>query len=299
MTAIKNVTVIGLGTLGSQIAMQAAAYGHRVTAFDPNPDAFAQARGKVRSAMQMVGKGPTYPIERWDDIAAQVHLTGDLASAAQNADLVVEVVAENVELKRKVFAELDRAAPPAAVLATNSSSIPVSRIESATQRPQLCLNLHFYQPAVGMPMADIMGGTRTAPETIVAARDFLRAIQCVPLPVQKEILGFCFNNVWRAVKRQTLYMWAGGFVDFRDIDRAWMVFTGMTYGPFFLMDLVGLDVVLAIENVYFAESGDAKDAPPQALKDKVAKGELGIKSGRGFYSYPDPECARPGFLQGR
>jgi 3-hydroxybutyryl-CoA dehydrogenase len=299
MPAIKNVTVIGLGTLGSQIAMQAAAYGHQVTAFDPNPDAFAQARGKVRSAMQMVGKGPTYPLERWDDIAAQVRLAPDLAGAAQGADLVVEVVAENVELKRKVFAALDRAAPPGALLATNSSSIPVSRIESATQRPQLCLNLHFYQPAVGIPMADIMGGTRTAPETIAAARDFLHSIRCVPLPVQKEILGFCFNNVWRAVKRQTLYMWAGGFVDFRDIDRAWMVFTGMTYGPFFLMDLVGLDVVLAIETVYFTESGDPKDAPPQALKDKVAKGELGIKSGRGFYSYPDPECARPGFLQGR
>lgn len=297
MKKIEKVAVIGLGTLGSQIAMQAAAYGFDVVGFDPNAAAFATSQEKIRSAMQMVRKGPTYPIARWDEIAGKVRLVSDLATAVTDADLVIEVVAENLELKRKVFAELDRLAPADALLATNSSSIPISRIESATARPQLCLNMHFYQPAVGMPMTDLMGGTRTSADTIAAARDFVRAIDCVPLPVQKEILGFCFNNVWRAVKRQTLYMWAGGFVDFRDIDRAWMVFTGMSYGPFFLMDLVGLDVVLAIENVYFTESGDPRDEPPQALKDKVAKGELGIKSGRGFYTYPDPECARPDFLK--
>lgn len=297
MKQIKNVAVIGLGTLGSQIAMQAAAYDFEVTGFDPNAAAFATAQCKIRGAMEMVRKGPTYPVARWPEVAGKVRLVSDLADAVKSADLVIEVVAENLELKRKVFADLDRLTPPDAILATNSSSIPISRIEGATQRPQACLNMHFYQPAVGMPMADLMGGTRTSADTLAAAREFLRAIDVVPLPVQKEILGFCFNNVWRAVKRQTLYMWAGGFVDFRDIDRAWMVFTGMSYGPFFLMDLVGLDVVLAIENVYFGESGDPRDEPPQALKDKVAKGELGLKSGRGFYSYPDPECARPDFLK--
>lgn len=94
-------------------------------------------------------------------------------------------------------------------------------------------------------------------------------------------------------------MWAGGFVDFRDIDRAWMVFTGMTYGPFFLMDLVGLDVIFAIEKVYFLESGDPRDEPPLALKEKIGRGELGLKTGKGFDTYPDPECARDGFLQGK
>jgi 3-hydroxyacyl-CoA dehydrogenase len=88
-------------------------------------------------------------------------------------------------------------------------------------------------------------------------------------------------------------------VDFRDIDRAWMVFTGMTYGPFFLMDLVGLDVILAIEGVYFLESNDPRDEPPVALKEKIARGELGVKAGKGFYIYPDPECAREGFLMSK
>jgi len=299
MKAIENVAVIGLGTLGSQIAIQSAAYGYKVAGFDPAPDAFAKAQDKIRGAMTMVRKGPTFDAKRWDEYAGKVALSGDLAASVADADLVIEVVAENLDLKRKVFADIDRLAPPGALLATNSSSITISRIESATMRPQLCLNMHFYQPAVGMAMADVMGGTRTSQETLSAARDFVVSVGCVPLAVQKEILGFCFNSVWRAVKRQTLYMWAGGFVDFRDIDRAWMVFTGMTYGPFFLMDLVGLDIILAIENVYFENSGDPRDEPPKALKDKVGRGELGLKTGQGFYTYPDPECARPGFLEGR
>jgi 3-hydroxybutyryl-CoA dehydrogenase len=149
-----------------------------------------------------------------------------------------------------------------------------------------------------MNMADVMGGTATTPETLAAAADFVRSVRCVPLSVQKEIIGFCFNSVWRAVKRQSLYMWAEGFVDFRDIDRAWMVFTGMTYGPFFLMDMVGLDVILAVEQIYFEDSGDPRDEPPAFLRAKVDRGELGIKSGRGFYSYPEPECAGEGFLLG-
>jgi 3-hydroxybutyryl-CoA dehydrogenase len=298
MTKIRKIGVVGLGTLGSQIAIQAAAYGYKVAGFDPDAAAFAKAQEKIRGAMKMVGKGPTFDIARWEDFAARVSLHSELAGAVRDADLVIEVVGENLDLKRKVFAEIDSLAPPHALIATNSSSIPVSRIESATKLPRQCLNMHFYQPAVGMSMADVMGGARTSEQALATARDFVSSVHCVPLTVQKEILGFCFNNVWRAVKRQTLYLWAGGFVDFRDIDRAWMVFTGMTYGPFFLMDLVGLDVILAIENVYFADSKDPKDAPPQALKDKVARGELGIKSGRGFYSYPDPECARPDFLRG-
>lgn len=291
-----NIAVVGLGTLGTQIAIQAAAYGHHVNGYDPDRSAFHRMQAKVREAMRMTRKGPTFPVGEWEHHAAKVEVHEDLAGALRLADLVIEVVPENLAIKREVFAEMDRLAPRGAVLATNSSTMPVSRIESATTRPERCVNIHFYQPAVGMSMADVMGGTATTPETFAFAREFVRSVHCVPLPVQKEILGFCFNSVWRAVKRQTLYMWANGFVDFRDLDRAWMVFTGMTYGPFFLMDLVGLDVILAVERIYFQDSGDPRDAPPAALVAKVERGELGVKSGGGFYNYPDPECARDDFL---
>lgn len=294
----QNIAIIGLGTLGTQLAIQAAAYGHRVRGFDTDPSAFPRMQTKVRAAMRMTRKGPTFPVDEWEQHAAKVEVHQELAGALRQADLVIEVVPEDMALKRAVFAELERLAPSQAILATNSSTMPVSRIESTTGRPERCVNIHFYQPVVGMNMADVMGGTSTTPETLAAAREFVRSVHCVLLSVQNEILGFCFNSVWRAVKRQTLYMWANGFADYRDLDRAWMVFTGMTYGPFFLMDLVSLDVILAIERIYFKDSGDPRDEPPAALVAKVERGEIGVKSGQGFYTYPDAECMRDDCLLG-
>jgi 3-hydroxybutyryl-CoA dehydrogenase len=145
-------------------------------------------------------------------------------------------------------------------------------------------------------MVDIMGGTRTSPEVLEKGKAWIRSLRFIPLTVNKELLGFCFNRVWRAIKRETLYMWGNGFVNFRDIDRAWMVFTGMREGPFALMDKVGLDVVHDIEMVYYNDSKDPKDIPPDALKKKMQKGELGVKSGKGFYTYPNPEYLDPDFL---
>jgi 3-hydroxybutyryl-CoA dehydrogenase len=145
-------------------------------------------------------------------------------------------------------------------------------------------------------MVDVMAGSQTGPEVLEQAVAWVRSIDCIPLMVNKEILGFCFNRVWRAVKRETLYLWAEEFVDFRDLDRAWMKMTGMSIGPFGIMDAVGLDVVYDIEMVYFEESRDPRDHPPARLKQKIERGELGLKSGRGFYEYPDPEFSRPEFL---
>jgi 3-hydroxybutyryl-CoA dehydrogenase len=293
---IMKVAVIGTGTLGTQIAIQAACYGYDVKGYDEVPESFQKTMQKISDRMKMGRKGPTLPMEEWEQGVRKVKLAKDLAEAVKEADLVIEAVLENLELKRKVFGQIDSLAPPGAILATNSSSIPISKIESATKRPEACLNIHFYMPAVGMNIVDIMGGTKTTAETIEAAQQWIRSIGCIPLTVKKEILGFCFNSVWRAIKRQTLFMWAGGYVDFRDIDRAWMVFTGMPQGPYGLMDAVGLDVVYDIEMVYYNDSKDPKDKPPDPLMEKIKKGELGLKSGKGFYTYPNPEFLQSDFL---
>jgi len=295
---IRKVSVIGTGTLGTQIAIQAASYGYEVKVYDLDPEIFQKTLGKLRASMKALKKNPTLPLENWEQGVQKVKPAPDLREAVRDADLIIEAVLENLELKRKVFAEIDSLAPSRAILATNSSSLPISKIENATKRPEKCLNLHFYMPAFGMNMVDIMGGTQTTAATIEAGQQWIRSIGCLPLAVKKEILGFCFNSVWRAIKRQTLYMWAGGYVDFRDIDRAWMVFTGMTQGPFGIMDSVGLDVVYDIEMVYYNESRDQKDYPPEALKAMVERKELGVKAGKGFYTYPNPEFSRPDFLQG-
>jgi 3-hydroxybutyryl-CoA dehydrogenase len=297
--AIKKISVIGLGTLGTQIAIQAAYYGCEVRGYDQDPEIFPKTIQKVKGMMKFLGKGPTMAAEEWEKAASKVNVVKDLADALRDADLVIEAVPENLELKRSVWAQLDSLAPKQALLATNSSSIPVSRIESATGRPEKCLNIHFYAPGIGMNIVDVMGGTKTSPEVIEAAKQFVRSIDCIPLGVKKEILGFCFNSVWRAIKKQTLYMWGNGFVDFQDIDRAWMVFGNTNQGPFGLMDMVGLDVVYDIEMSYYNESKDPRDVPPEAFKEMIDRKELGVKTGKGFYTYPNPEYSKPYFLKGK
>jgi len=296
-TKIRKVAVVGTGTLGAQIAMQAARHGYDVSAYDPDEGSFGRVLQNLGAMIEASGRRPALPLEEWRRSAQEVRLCRSMEEAVYDADLVIEAVPEDLELKREVFARLDALAPRAAILATNSSSIPISRIESATNRPGKCANIHFYMPARGMNMVDIMGGTKTTLDTIEAAKEWVRSLGCIPLTVNKEILGFCFNRVWRAVKRETLHMWAGGYVDFRDIDRAWMIFTGMSYGPFGLMDMIGLDVVYGIEMVYYNESRDPKDHPPEALKQMIERKELGIKTGKGFYTYPDPEYGRADFLK--
>ena len=294
---IQKVAVIGTGLLGTQIAIQATCFDYEVSAHDPEEGSFNKVIQTLDAMMKFTGKGPVVPMDEWKKGVRRVNLCKDLEEALGDADLVIEAAPEELELKRQLFERLDALAPRRAILATNSSSIPISKIESATTRLERCLNMHFYSPVLGLNMVDIMGGTRTTAETIEAGKEWIRSVGCVPLTVKKEILGFCFNRVWRAIKRETLYLWAEGFVDFRDIERAWMIFTGMPQGPFGLMDNIGLDVVYDIEMVYYNESKDPKDHPPEALKAMVDRKELGRKTGKGFYTYPDPEYSRSDFFK--
>jgi 3-hydroxybutyryl-CoA dehydrogenase len=294
---IKNVAIVGTGILGTQIAIQAACHGYKVTAYDIDDQALAKVLERLKVRMKNSSRQPTLPWARMQKGARLVKRCGTLKEAVAEADLVIEAVPEDLGLKRKVFKKLDLLSPPKALLATNSSSIPVSRIEKATRRPEKCLNIHFYALDQGRNIVDVMGGSRTPAGAIKTGKEWVKSIGCIPLTVKKEILGFCFNRVWRAIKREALYMWAGGYVDFKDIDRGWMNWTGMSQGPFGLMDGVGLDVVYDIERVYYGESGDPKDRPPKALKAMIAKGNLGVKSGKGFYTYPNPEFRSPGFLK--
>lgn len=293
---LNKVSVVGGGILGTQIAMVAVYKGYDVRLFDSRKGAFRQTLEKLRADFKAKGIKPFVPWNQWGRCADKVRQSSELVMALRGAELVIEAVPENLDLKKKVFEEIGQKAPQGAILATNSSSIPISRIEASSGRPEFCLNMHFYFPLQGVSMVDIMGGTRTLPEVLSRGVAWIRSLGFVPLTVKKELLGFCFNRVWRAIKREVLFMWGNDYVDFRDVDRAWMVFTGMSEGPFGLMDKVGLDVVHDIEMVYYRDSQDPKDHPPAALKEKIERGELGVKSGKGFYAYPDPEFMRPNFL---
>jgi 3-hydroxybutyryl-CoA dehydrogenase len=293
---IKKVAVIGTGVLGTQISMLSAYTGYKVSVYDPIAGAFEDTYKKLSTDFKAKEINPFIPWEHWEKCKVAINFTTHLGDALKEADLVIEAITEDLEAKRKVFKQLGEAAPPKAILASNSSSLPVSRMEQSSGRPERCINTHFYAPLQGMIMVDLMPGTKTLPEVMKTSEAWVRSLGCLPLTVKKEILGFCFNSVWRAVKKQCLYMWANDFVDFRDIDRAWRVFTGMKVGPFALMDSVGLDTVYNIEMVYYNDSKDPKDKPPEALMGKIKKGELGVKSGKGFYAYPNPEFLDPDFL---
>ena len=143
-----------------------------------------------------------------------------------------------------------------------------------------------------------MRGTATSNETIERVRRFAYNIEMIPLLVRKESTGFIFNRVWRAIKKECLCVVDDGVASHEDVDRAWMIFTGLPIGPFGLMDMIGLDVVRDIEMVYYHESGDESDAPPKLLLDKIEKGELGVKTGKGFYTYPNPAFQNPSWLRG-
>jgi len=293
----KNVAVVGTGILGTQIAMLAANVGYKVKVYDPREGAFDIAFKNRKNELKAKKITPFIPWDKWEKIRKAVVQVTDLAETVKDADLVIEAAPENIELKNKVFTDLGKLTPPEAILATNSSSIPVSRMEKSSGRPERCLNIHFYFPLQGTNMVDLMGGTKTLPEVIRKGREWIISIGCIPLTVNRELLGFCFNRVWRAIKREVLYMWGNGFVDFRDSDRGWMVFTKMKEGPFALMDKVGLDVIYDIEMVYYNDSKDPKDKPPDKLLQMVKRGELGVKTGKGFYTYPDPEFLQKDFLK--
>jgi 3-hydroxybutyryl-CoA dehydrogenase len=275
MEKITTIAVIGVGTLGKQIAEWAGLYNYHVNLYDVDSKRVSEF---IRIAAKQLSK------HRLQGMFTQY---SSLKEAVKETDLVIEAVPENIMLKRTIFTQIDDAAPQHTIIATNSSSIPVSRLETAVTRKDKILNIHFYK-LPDIPMADIARGTYTSDNTFHQGLHWLRSIDIEPLVVNKECLGFVFNRVWRAIKKECLKIWAGGYADKETVDTAWKIFTGMPYGPFGFMDIVGLDIVYDIEKIYYNENGNPDDDPPPQLKELVDHGDLGVKTGKGFYQYgPD------------
>ena len=274
----KILWVVGSGTMGHQIALQSAVFGYTVYLIDNDTLALERAsqhHGKELSTRHERGE---ITLQQESDILNRIHFAENIESLTLPG-MVIEAIVENLDAKRKMFSRLDSTCSPQTIFATNSSSIKISAIESATQRPDKVLNLHFYNPVWQRPVVELMRGTATSDETIETARRFARSIGVTPLLVLKESTGFLFNRVWRAIKKECLHLVDEGVASFEDVDRAWMIAFGKEMGPFGIMDRIGLDVVRDIEMTYYRESGDPSDAPPKLLLDKIEKGELGVKSG--------------------
>jgi 3-hydroxybutyryl-CoA dehydrogenase len=279
---IRPVAVIGAGTLGRRIALMFAAHGAQVKIHD-------LAEAQRDAALDFVTNNlPVLSDLRPDVVPGGVSAEADIADAVHDAWLVVEAIPERLELKKQLFGQLDELAPADAILASNSSSYASRLFLDKVHRPERVLNVHFYMPPK-QAAVDVMSCGKTDRDVIDFVLSTLPQFGLYPFEARKESTGFIFNRVWAAVKREALEVVAEGVSTPQEVDRMFEINTGSAGGPFRMMDQVGLDVVLDIEEHYCAEHPEYPEGPRKLLRSYLEQGRLGVKSGAGFYDdYPRP-----------
>jgi 3-hydroxybutyryl-CoA dehydrogenase len=284
MSAIERVTVVGAGTMGHGIAQVAAAAGMDVSVHDVAEEQIHRGLDAVRANLEKgIAKGKVTPEQR-DAAMARIHAAPDLEAAAARADLIVEAAPESLELKRDLFARLDRAAPERALLASNTSSLSIDGIASATRRPERVLGMHFFNPVHLMTLLEVVRGARSAPWAVESAVDAGRRMGKDPIVV-RDSPGFASSRLGLVLGLEAMRMLEQGVASAEDIDKAMTLGYRHPMGPLRLTDLVGLDVRLAIADYLHAELKSEAFRPPEILRELVAEGRLGKKSGRGFYEW--------------
>ena len=277
-----NVTVVGAGTMGNGIAHVLAQHGRDVTLVDLAPEALERARATVaHNLTRQVDKERLTRAEA-DAALARISTTTELDRAAAGADLVVEVAPEDEAVKRSLFARLDAAAPPAAVLASNTSSISITRLAAATSRPDRVIGMHFMNPVPVMRLVEVIRGYATSDTTAAAVVALARAIGKTPVEVA-DYPGFVSNRILMPMINEAVHALWQGVAGVEEIDAVMQLGMAHPMGPLHLADFIGLDVCLDILRVLQDGFGDPKYAPCPLLVNMVAAGKLGVKSGEGFY----------------
>lgn len=296
MENITKVGIVGAGTMGRRIAFGCVIRGKETRLYDILPEATENALETVRGLIEeRIADGRLAP-EIFESALSSLSVSSSLEPCVSGVDLVIENVSEKLDLKRKVFSEIGQYTDPDTLIGTNTSSIPGSKLADATGRPEKFFNFNFGPP--DDLRVEVMGNPLTAPATIEAVIRFVKELGLVPILVRHEIMGYACNRVWRAIKKEVLFLLDGDYVTPEDIDRGWMLEWETFIGPCGMMDIIGLDVVRDIENVYYRASGDPSDRPPKLLLDMIKQGKLGLKTGEGFYKYPNPAYKKPGWLKG-
>lgn len=280
----KSVLVVGSGLMGSGIAQVAAASGWQVTLRDLDTAALDRARrGIERSLGKFVDKAALTADDK-DAALARITTTTDL-DAAVEADLVVEAVFEQLDVKREVFGALDRICRADAILATNTSAIPITKIAAATQRPEAVIGTHFFSPVPLMRLCELVRGQLTSEATLLAARAFAEEVGKVCIVVNRDVAGFVTTRLISALAMEAAALYESGVASAEDIDTACRLGFGHAMGPLATMDLTGVDILRdATLNIY-TETADRKFYPPELVSRMVDAGQLGRKSGRGFFDY--------------
>ena len=295
---VRRIAIAGAGTMGQQIGFQCAGHGYDVVIHDVDPAALEAARVRIDAYADGLERGGVISSEVRAAAQARITLTSDLRAAAADADLLSEAVPEDPDLKGRVLAEWGAACPARTIFMTNTSMLLPSQFAAASGRAERVLALHFHLPVWVNNLADVMPHPGTEPAVTALVLAFARRIGQVPIELRRESNGYVFNAMYSALNRAAITLAQQGVASIEDIDRSWMHVTKAPIGPLGALDAVGLDTTWSITDYWARRLGDEQlHANAAFLKAYVDRGELGVKSGRGFYSYPDPAYARPGFVE--
>lgn len=282
MTHPTHIAIIGGGTMGNGIAQTAAISGYTVTLVDSFPAALERASATIEASItRMHSKGKL--TDEQVAAARAIAMGSDLA-LAHTADLVIEAVPENLDLKRRIFTDLDHIAPPHAILASNTSSISITALGAATRRPEKVVGLHFFNPVAVMALVEVIPGQATDPTTIDTVTEFARRLGKTPVRTL-DSAGFIVNRLLCPMLNEAIFALQEGLGTKEDIDTAMKLGASHPMGPLELADYVGLDVLLDVMTVLHTNLGEDKYRPAPLLRRMVAAGHLGRKTGRGFYTY--------------
>jgi 3-hydroxybutyryl-CoA dehydrogenase len=280
---IKRIGVIGAGQMGQGIAQVAAGAGYEVSLGDVDRDTAARGKQRVAAALAKLVEKGKLTAEAKDGLLARITPIGGTAELAA-AELVVEAATENVELKLRIFAAADAAMRPGAILASNTSSISITKLAAVTSRPELVAGMHFMNPVPVMELCEVVRGVQTAPGTFDTVKALAEKLGKTVI-TSNDHPGFIVNRMLIPLLNEACFALQEGVASAEDIDAGAKLGLRHPMGPLELSDLIGLDTVLAIADVLYREIGDPKYRAPTLLKNYVTAGWLGKKSGRGFYRY--------------
>ncbi len=281
---IEKITVIGAGTMGHGIAQVAAQAGYRVVLEDINEAFVGRGLARVKDNLQKGVERGKLSADELSATLSRIQTSTDLAQAVTDADLIVEAVIEKLDAKQQLFAELDSICKAETIFGTNTSSLSVSAIASATKRTEQVIGLHFFNPVHIMKLLEVVVGRETSPATLTSALEFAARIGKEAITV-KDTPGFATSRLGVALGLEAIRMLEQGVASAEDIDKALVLGYNHPMGPLRLTDLVGLDIRLNIADYLFVELGSEVFRAPDLLRQKVADGKLGKKTGEGFYKW--------------
>ena len=280
---MKKVFIVGSGLMGSGIAQVCAQRGFEVALYDIEAEALKKALKNIEwSVGKFVEKGELK--EEKNAIMGRIKTVSDFSDAAA-ADLIIEAVFENLELKKDIFEKMDAVARPETLMASNTSSIPITEIAVATKRAERVLGLHFFSPVPMMQAVEVIRGQSTSDETMRRGKDFVVRIGKEPIMVNRDVAGFVINRLNFPSSMEAMRLVEEGITTVEDVDKGVKLALGRRMGIFETSDMVGLDVTYGALMSMYKETGDPRWFPPMILRRKVKSGELGRKTGKGWYEY--------------